>query len=554
MVNYILILTLISLLSLCLTIVLAIGLLRWVARPRVDCVPATIAQDLNPSGVISYAHAENRPSLLARYPVLLMPFAALLGGLPTIAVAAIPLYPPGSTMRAVFSTAGIIGMVVYSLACIAVIAAGLRPLSTSLPRATRWRIRRPLAAAGVCLVLLLTTLGLMHWQIRTAEEFYHRQSEHTLEQFPHPSSPGGQNAIQIYAQASTSYAAGTDMQSLKWIIDVGKRLPNAPPPAFPQNQIPTIRLVQQGAAMQADIGDPTTIHRYYNCGSIFRLLQLHAIGEAQADRFDEAMKDIVAIQAMAGHIGQDPAASPHLFAIDGDSVACQTMVAILPFTNDAQQLAHLPLRPRSWYRELGQYHAKYYRAIRLHWLSDGMNQSQARIPILSWKRLDYLFWTLTAPGELAWVDRQLAAIETCEQTPTDAQWARSLMAGYKQLGISDPWAPISSCDLGRGQMDVYGSNLEGVRALVQRDLTAAAIAATRYRLKTGALPQSWDDLQSAGMISEIPVDLETGSCATLVSDKDQTSFLTGGSSFRLGTSVGTCAATRPLWEIFGKEK
>jgi hypothetical protein len=329
--------------------------------------------------------------------------------------------------------------------------------------------------------------------------------------------------------------AGTSIPTLNWTVDTAARQPGAPPPAFPANQLPTLQLLYQAAALQADIGDPTAMRSYPNLRTNCMLLQLHAINEARAGRFAQAGHDIATIQTMARHLGQDPMGVASLVATMADGIACQTIAAVLPLAKDERDLDALPLQARDWYRSLGQHRARYFHALRLHFLCQAYTGG---FGALGWT--DRVLRLLVARGELEFVDRHFARFEQCWQQPTDRQWAVSLAEGGKACAY-DFAAPFSSSSLQRS-LDSYVGAQEQVKAQIQHDLAEAAIAATRYRLKTGALPQSWDDLRATGLVATIPIDPETSSPITLSTRGSQTIFVS--------RSVSFCAASRPLWEIF----
>ena len=129
------------------------------------------------------------------------------------------------------------------------------------------------------------------------------------------------------------------------------------------------------------------------------------------------------------------------------------------------------------------------------------------------------------------MERHYAAVLSSWDVPDECELTRRLTDEMAKIRGGSPFV----------QEDLTDAPLEPVRRLIERDLTEAAIAATRYRLRHGRLPNSWEELTTSGLLKAEPLDLFTGKPATMSVVTNHAMFSAGG--------IRAIAASRPLWEI-----
>ena len=199
-----------------------------------------------------------------------------------------------------------------------------------------------------------------------------------------------------------------------------------------------------------------------------------------------------------------------------------------------QQLDLLVLPERQWYRDMGRRAAKAqeHRVNLACWALNGRSD-----PTSPWTP-EYrpgaiLSRDIAVPEEATEVERHYATVLSCWDLPDECGLTRRLLDEMARIKGGSPFV----------QEDLKDAPLEPVRRLIERDLTEAAIAATRYRLRHGRLPNSWEELTSAGLLKTVPLDLFTGKPTTMKVAPDHVLFSAG--------SIQAIAASRPLWEVFG---
>ena len=156
--------------------------------------------------------------------------------------------------------------------------------------------------AAASLLVLLFVAGTMHWR---AEQIVSQVYASNLQRMDTGSSfplSDELNAHVVYDKVAAAYQKGT---AITWEIEIAEREPVAPPPVFPDDQLPVLNAMQQASKMLIEVGQPGRLIPEVFVIRGCKVLQLDAVDAAMAGDFKQAAADIAAMQRLAGQLASD---------------------------------------------------------------------------------------------------------------------------------------------------------------------------------------------------------------------------------------------------------
>jgi hypothetical protein len=543
MLGYAVLLSLSVLLSLAIAAAVLAARMRWQVRPLpVEQTPAAGAT--RPGEVLHYAPPPAKaPPLLDRHPVLLAPVAVLAGAVPVGMAAALQWmlttefvlreYVPRSAF-----VLSVVAMALYLAGSVVLCIAGLRRAADARPAAAQWGLLRiaRLFTATTCVLLFVATM--MDWKARRVALQTATRAEARVKLLGRRDLPDDRNGYVLMQRAMKSYNSGTPIQ---WSVDPVRLEPRIAPPPFPQDQARTLALLRAAAAMEFDAGEPYGHGVDGIVAPSVRTLQLHAINAARSGDFAQAAEDVAILQQQARGMARCPWEVLTLMGASTNNQAMRTIEAILPLVTDEEQLNHFTLPERQWYRDAGRRATLISLAYPIRETCRSLLPSaggparplRSQIQIILWRDL------VAADGALAIEDYQTRMLALWD-IPDDCIMSQAILQRFRSAGDGPSMVYMTASTL----------PFYPLQSLSQRDLAEAAIAATRYRLRTGRLPQSWEELTSSGLLRAVPQDLFTGKPATMQVSADHVIFAVGRTPIT-DEKTQAIAASRPLWEIYG---
>jgi hypothetical protein len=263
------------------------------------------------------------------------------------------------------------------------------------------------------------------------------------------------------------------------------------------------------------------------------LLSIDAVRQARAGHWDHAVSDVATIQAMARHSLQANTLIYHLVALILDDVADDALQAVAGYATTEAQLQTLPLQPRSWHESISRQFpntlALAQEGVLLEYVS-----GTATHCVSDYLLMRYLF--LDDSLETTRNYRHAMALVPATDWSHAGQFGKrsTLPPGPASIGLAAPF--------------FTGTYPQVLHGFVRRELDDIGLVALRYRLRTGHLPASFDEVITAGLLPAVPTSPWDGKPMALTTTPAEAVITCSGYAAASPPPAFHVPATQPIWQ------
>lgn len=519
------------------------------------------------SVVLAYAKAPPRGQLLRRWLALVA----------AVAVVLLLMLPPalpviGLIVGHTYQEAGAICAMALVATLVAVVFVSARGMSEvgGRPAAANWLPGRAMVCWAIVLVL---TWSVLAWRTQSMLSEMVARGDEAAQRL---AITGDVTAASLYRQAGIGQPTGPGDEDRWWFMAPDGR--TSPPPPVTEQDEARVMLLRRAAAMHVS-GLGATPDEYASDAFLSRPsqmrssawpLRMHAANEARAGRVESALGDVNAIQGLADHIGQGLSTMEAILSASTRNVGFDALQHVLPFVREERVLDGLVLPESSWPLSImrrgieGTFCAenRWVLAERLRGrrlIDNSWSTRESRFPFDDWGVLMFLY--RTALGELDVRLIEDLAAQVPPMAPSDPAMVNT--SPIRMNGWILP-THASSFVADKLAFGVGGHVDPAVEQSAMCELARAAVAATRFRLRQGRLPASFDELVQTGLLPAVPMDPFSGKAMRLaVGDEYVFIYSLGGMRRDLGGTPyilaaggevvqgnpGMILSDRPLWEL-----
>ena len=387
---------------------------------------------------------------------------------------------------------------------------------------------------------------------------FENHATQTLTDLRLPEVAEAENAAGYYRQAYQIYRSVGGEGKLNWSAELAGA--TQPPPPFPADLEPAVAQLYLAAKCPvADYGQDMTQRRMFTkLGHLKELrelslvLCLHALQAAQNKDPATALKDVAALQTMARHAGEGASVVEFLVAVGIDSLAIKTLEQVLPFVQSEPQLDALVLPDPQWINQMATRNMQGEKATGIRAMADIAYGRDPDTTIPSSESIGKSLRSM--PYRILVTPDDLAALEA--------------LYNEVQIGMTGDLGPLTARRISTRSytplVAILAPSLTHAITTcheyrVMRQLAPLAITLTRYRLRTEDLPNSWDDLRTAGLLPNPPVDPFDGHVLRFKLAADSFTFYSVGADLadnqgKAKNSAGSydlpfVISAKPLWEL-----